>query len=58
LIEQANAGPATARNAGAQASRGAYVVFTDDDCRPDPGWLGAIDAMAVAIRGAPSAAAS
>jgi GT2 family glycosyltransferase len=46
LIEQANAGPATARNAGARAARGAYVVFTDDDCRPDPEWLRAIDAMA------------
>jgi GT2 family glycosyltransferase len=46
LIEQSNAGPATARNTGARAARGAYVVFTDDDCRPDPGWLHAIDAMA------------
>jgi GT2 family glycosyltransferase len=47
LIEQANAGPASARNAGAFAARGAYVVFTDDDCRPDPGWLAAIDATVV-----------
>jgi GT2 family glycosyltransferase len=46
LIEQANAGPASARNSGAAAARGTYVVFTDDDCRPDPGWLRAIDAMA------------
>ena len=46
LIEQANAGPAAARNAGAYAARGAYVVFTDDDCLPDPGWLRALDAMA------------
>jgi len=46
LIEQANAGPATARNAGAEASRGRYVVFTDDDCRPDPAWLSAIDVTA------------
>ena len=45
LIEQANAGPASARNAGANAARGAYVVFTDDDCRPDPGWLRALDVM-------------
>src|SRR5215207_3783671 len=45
LIEQGNAGPASARNAGAGAARGAYVVFTDDDCRPDPGWLHALDAM-------------
>ena len=46
MIEQVNAGPAAARNAGANAARGAYVVFTDDDCRPDPGWLRALDAMA------------
>jgi GT2 family glycosyltransferase len=46
LIEQANAGPASARNAGANAARGAYVAFTDDDCRPDVGWLLALDAMA------------
>jgi GT2 family glycosyltransferase len=46
LIEQANAGPATARNSGARAARGHYVVFTDDDCRPAPEWLGAIDATA------------
>ena len=46
MLEQQNAGPATARNTGACAARGEYVVFTDDDCRPDPGWLGAIDAAA------------
>jgi GT2 family glycosyltransferase len=46
LIEQENAGPAAARNAGARAARGTYVVFTDDDCRPDAGWLRALDAMA------------
>ena len=44
LIEQANAGPASARNAGARAARGEYVVFTDDDCCPAPEWLAAIDA--------------
>lgn len=44
LIEQRNAGPAAARNAGARAARGAHVVFTDDDCRPDPHWLTALTA--------------
>jgi glycosyltransferase involved in cell wall biosynthesis len=39
LFEQRNAGPAAARNAGAAAARGAVLVFTDDDCRPDPRWL-------------------
>jgi glycosyltransferase involved in cell wall biosynthesis len=43
LIEQSNAGPAAARNAGAAAARGDYLVFTDDDCRPDPHWLRALD---------------
>jgi glycosyltransferase involved in cell wall biosynthesis len=32
-------GPGGARNAGWRAGRGALVAFTDDDCRPAPGWL-------------------
>ena len=43
VIEQANAGPASARNAGAAAARGTFLAFTDDDCRPEPGWLEAFD---------------
>ena len=42
LIRQANAGPASARNAGAAAARGKYLVFTDDDCRPEADWLNAL----------------
>lgn len=42
VIEQANAGPATARNAGAREARGRFLAFTDDDCQPDPGWLSAL----------------
>lgn len=42
LCEQANAGPAAARNVGAAEARGQYLVFTDDDCRPDPRWLSAL----------------
>jgi GT2 family glycosyltransferase len=34
-----HAGPAVARNVGWRASTGDVIVFTDDDCLPDPGWL-------------------
>lgn len=43
-VHQANAGPAAARNAGAEAASGRFLAFTDDDCRPDPRWLCALDA--------------
>lgn len=39
LIRQANAGPAAARNRGAQAARGTWLAFTDDDCQPARDWL-------------------
>jgi GT2 family glycosyltransferase len=42
IIRQENAGPATARNRGARASDAAFLCFTDDDCRPHPGWVGAL----------------
>ena len=32
-------GPAAARQAGIDQAKGDYLVFTDDDCRPDPDWL-------------------
>lgn len=38
-IEQANNGPASARNTGARKSRGSILVFIDDDCVPRPDWL-------------------
>lgn len=43
-LRQANAGPASARNAGAAAARGELLAFTDDDCMPSPGWLTALAA--------------
>ena len=54
VIEQANAGPAAARNTGSMIARGALLAFTDDDCRPEPGWLVAFDA---ALRAQPDALA-
>ncbi|MEX2194888.1 MAG: glycosyltransferase [Thermoleophilaceae bacterium] len=45
-------GPATARNAGWRAGRAPLVVFVDDDCVADPGWLAA---MVAAHRAAPDA---
>lgn len=42
LISQANAGPAAARNRGAEEARGEIILFTDDDCVPTPGWLDAM----------------
>ena len=54
LIEQANAGPAMARNTGAMMARGELLAFTDDDCRAEPGWLTAFD---VALRAQPDALA-
>jgi GT2 family glycosyltransferase len=42
LLTQANAGPAAARNRGARESHGAIILFTDDDCVPEPDWLDAM----------------
>jgi glycosyltransferase involved in cell wall biosynthesis len=57
LISQPNAGPAAARNHGAQKASGEIIVFTDDDCEPAPNWLTQIlrpfdDLQVVAAKGA------
>jgi len=57
LITQANAGPAAARNHGANEARGTIILFTDDDCVPLPDWLDAMlapfhDLEVVAAKGA------
>lgn len=42
LVLQERAGAAAARNTGAERARGVYLAFTDDDCMPSAGWLGAL----------------
>lgn len=37
-------GPAANRNHGATLARGDWLIFTDDDCLPAAGWLGAFAA--------------
>jgi glycosyltransferase involved in cell wall biosynthesis len=39
LVAQEHAGPAAARNKGAEAARGTFLAFTDDDCLVTPDWL-------------------
>lgn len=39
VVCQANAGPAAARNAGAQAAQGEILLFTDADCAPAADWV-------------------
>jgi GT2 family glycosyltransferase len=39
LVLQDHAGPAAARNHGAETARGDVLAFVDDDCRPSPEWL-------------------
>ena len=48
----AGIGRAGARERGWRAARASLIAFTDDDCIPDPGWLGAGIAAADAHPGA------
>lgn len=43
LLTQKHAGPAVARNTGAERAKGEYLAFTDDDCCCDPDWLNALE---------------
>jgi GT2 family glycosyltransferase len=44
VVEQRRAGPAAARNTGADRARSTFVAFLDDDCVPAAGWLAALEA--------------
>jgi len=48
VIAQRHAGPARARNTGAERATGALLAFTDDDCVPAAGWISALAARYVA----------
>ncbi|HEY6803766.1 MAG TPA: glycosyltransferase [Pyrinomonadaceae bacterium] len=39
VLSKTNGGPASARNAGIQASSSSLIAFTDSDCLPDEEWL-------------------
>ena len=52
LLRQENAGPAVARNKGAEIAQGEFLAFTDDDCRPIFSWL---NGFAAAFADAPLA---
>jgi glycosyltransferase involved in cell wall biosynthesis len=52
LRHETGRGPAAARNAGWRAASAVVIAFTDDDCRPSPGWLAAgVAAMAATANG-------
>jgi glycosyltransferase involved in cell wall biosynthesis len=51
-VPSGGGGPAAARNAGWRLSEAPLVAFTDDDCEPDPGWLGALLQAAASAPGA------
>ncbi len=38
-VPDSTGNPARARNLGAQAARGDFLIFLDVDCVPEPGWL-------------------
>ena len=48
LVTQPHGGPAAARNTGSQRAKGEFLVFTDDDCRPQPDWLRHIELRCLA----------
>jgi len=45
LLRKTNAGPAAARNMGADHARGSHLAFTDDDCEMHPAWLANMETL-------------
>jgi GT2 family glycosyltransferase len=54
LVRGPGRGAAAARNLGAAAARAPLVLFTDDDCEPQPGWA---ETLATALQDEVAAAA-
>ena len=50
-VEGPRRGPAANRNRGASRARGEWLVFTDDDCLPQPGWLSSFAARLEEVGG-------
>lgn len=51
LIRHANMGLTASRNAGADAARGSWLVFLDDDDLVEPDWLSTLTSAAGAVTG-------
>jgi glycosyltransferase involved in cell wall biosynthesis len=51
LLHSPGRGSYAARNHGATAARGQWLAFTDADCLPEPGWLGAFAEASVRAPG-------
>jgi GT2 family glycosyltransferase len=43
MVRCAEPGVSRARNAGAASTSAPLLAFTDDDCRPEPGWTAALE---------------
>jgi GT2 family glycosyltransferase len=56
LVRGEGRGPAAARNLGARSTDAQLVCFTDDDCRPSPGWTSALGATGAPAAAGPTAA--